>query len=198
MTTEDQLSDQAVRHAIWTEVFQIVTRFFPDVPVGVSNLCREVDGSWNASIYMVSNGVRETYVLGMLFSDPRNAELDHIESKEIWAVTPIGREFGSPDYERYEALDTTMRRFRAGSSKQSVQQASKLARKYKKDAGHVQHALRQMGHDVTLTVAAHVWMAYSEYMRAVWMSGAESIDSARDTLWRFFGDIDGLADGVFT
>ncbi|OGB35180.1 MAG: hypothetical protein A3F78_03305 [Burkholderiales bacterium RIFCSPLOWO2_12_FULL_61_40] len=70
----DLYSDKLVREAIWTEVSLIVRFFFPDQPIGFGDLCREDDGSWTASIHTIENGVRETYELGMLFSDPCHAE----------------------------------------------------------------------------------------------------------------------------
>ena len=105
MKNADLFNEKTVRGAIFTETFQIVRHFFPDQPIGVSDLYRCDDGSWTASIYMLSNGVRETYELGMLFSDPVHAETE----PEAMACPPVGREFGSPDYAHYDAYDTSQR-----------------------------------------------------------------------------------------
>ena len=51
------------------------------------------------------------------------------------------------------------------------------------DAHNVQLALRELGQDVTLDVAASVWKHYSQSLMASWMSGAETVQSAARTLY---------------
>jgi hypothetical protein len=90
--------EQTVRDAIWTEVFHIVTHFFPGLPIGVGDLYREDNGSWTASIYMVSNGVRETYELGALFCDPLNLDdFDFLGSLAIEAKGAADRAVAAID-----------------------------------------------------------------------------------------------------
>ncbi len=51
------------------------------------------------------------------------------------------------------------------------------------DARNVQLALRELGQDVTISVAASVWKHYSQSLMASWMSGAETVQSAARTLY---------------
>jgi hypothetical protein len=51
------------------------------------------------------------------------------------------------------------------------------------DARNVQLALRELGQNVTIEVAASVWRRYSRSMMAEWMSGAETVQSAARTLY---------------
>jgi hypothetical protein len=60
----------------------------------------------------------------------------------------------------------------------------------------VQDALRELGHVLSLPVSAYIWLRYSDYKRSEWMPGAETTERARNNLWQFFDDIDGLAVGV--
>lgn len=51
------------------------------------------------------------------------------------------------------------------------------------DARNVQLALRELGQDVTIDVAASVWKQYSKSLMKNWMSGAETAQSAARTLY---------------
>jgi hypothetical protein len=50
------------------------------------------------------------------------------------------------------------------------------------DVLNIQHALNQLGQEVTLEVAAAVWKNYSNLLSASWMSGAETVESAKKEL----------------
>lgn len=52
----------------------------------------------------------------------------------------------------------------------------------RKQAVNVQIALLELGHDVTVAVAAAVWRHHSNSLAAGWMSGAETVASAKRTL----------------
>jgi hypothetical protein len=62
-------AERDVRFAIMTEVSQMVRLFFPETLVGFSDVFRQDDGVWTVSLYMPETRIRETYVLGLLFSD---------------------------------------------------------------------------------------------------------------------------------
>ena len=71
--TSSLYSEREVRFALLTEVSQMVRQFFPETLVGFSDICREDDGAWTVSLYMPETGIRETYALGLMFSDPAHA-----------------------------------------------------------------------------------------------------------------------------
>ena len=52
----------------------------------------------------------------------------------------------------------------------------------RKDAVNVQIALFELGHDVSVAVAAAVWRHHSNSLMAGWMLGAETVASAKRTL----------------
>jgi hypothetical protein len=95
---DEIFTEQTVRDAIWTEVFQIVTHFFTGLPFGVGDLYREDNGSWTATIYTVSSGVCETYELGALFCDPLNLDdFDFLDSLAIKAKGAADRAIAAID-----------------------------------------------------------------------------------------------------
>ena len=102
------------------------------------------------------------------------------------SMAPVGREFGSPDFDRL--MDEDAKKF-ASDLAQWIQQSSasnvalQLEEDEVSDARNVQLALRQLGQDVTLGVAASVWKHYSQSLMASWMSGAETVPSAARTLY---------------
>lgn len=101
-------------------------------------------------------------------------------------MAPVGREFGSPDFDRL--MDEDAKKF-ASDLSQWIQQSSalntalQLEEKEISDARNVQLALRELGQDVTIDVAASVWKHYSQSLMANWMSGAETVQSAARTLY---------------
>lgn len=100
-----------------------------------------------------------------------------------WAnLVPVGREFGSPDYERlaqedFEVAQANLARLIAECSKDL--EPVRESQDFLSDTINVQMALREMGHEVNLDIAARVWMHYSNSLCAGWMSGAQSQESAR-------------------
>ena len=71
--TTSPFEEREVRFAIWTEISQMVRQFFPETLVGFGDLYRQDDGTWTVSLYMPETGIRETYALGLMFSDPAHA-----------------------------------------------------------------------------------------------------------------------------
>lgn len=71
--TRSMNAEREVLFAIHTEVSQMVRQFFPETLVGFSDISRQDDGVWTASLYMPETRVRKSYALGMLFSDPVRA-----------------------------------------------------------------------------------------------------------------------------
>lgn len=65
---------------------------------------------------------------------------------------------------------------------------------FQNDAVNVQLALQELGYKLDLPVAEAVWARYSSSLFADWMSGAETVASARRTLlmhcWRISSSID--------
>lgn len=105
-------------------------------------------------------------------------------------MAPVGREFGNPDYERLmqedsqdlkRALAELISRGQAAVTvKGQPVDPSELS-----DALNVQAALRELGHDVDVLVAASVWRLYSHSLRAQWLSGAETVSAAKLTLFYY-------------
>jgi hypothetical protein len=56
----------------------------------------------------------------------------------------------------------------------------------RKHARNVQIALLELGHDASLAVAAAVWRHHSNSLMASWMSGAETVASAKRTLLAYY------------
>ena len=101
-------------------------------------------------------------------------------------MAPVGREFGSPDYDRLTNEDA--KRF-ASDLARWIKQSSAINAGLQLDedetshARNVQLALCELGQDVTIDVAASVWKHYSQSLMASWMSGAETVQSAARTLY---------------
>lgn len=110
------------------------------------------------------------------------------EDREWLNATPVGREFGSPDYEKL--MEQDMREFRSNLSS-LIKVCSDLADAKTDDvaaeerqvAVNVQIALQELGQPVSLEVAAEVWRHHSKSLMACWIAGAETIDSAKKTLF---------------
>lgn len=110
------------------------------------------------------------------------------EDRAWESMTPVGREFGSPDYERLMKEDTdqwqaTLADLVAicNAGKGPVPETSE----FKEDAINVQLALKDLGYDVNLDTAARVWKHHSNSMMAGWMSGAQSVSSAQRAIIGF-------------
>ncbi len=105
-------------------------------------------------------------------------------------MAPVGREFGSPDYERLMEIDRAM--FQSNLSN-LLKECNELAEARSSDVApdeqqaalNVQVALKEFGQVVSLEVAAEVWRHHSNSMAAAWMSGAETVESAKKTLYYY-------------
>jgi hypothetical protein len=112
------------------------------------------------------------------------------EDKAWETMAPVGREFGSPDYERLAQQDALEFRLRLAELV-SVARIAAFGQCEPEDPGesssaqNVQVALREWGQDVSLLVAASVWRSYSNSVRAEWLSGAETVHSAKSALFYF-------------
>ena len=100
-------------------------------------------------------------------------------------IAPLGREFGSPDYERLMRQDAEA--IKAKLAKLVVACIADpavlpKASEYWQDTVHVQKALKELGHDVGLDTAVRLWKEHSRSLMASWMSGAQSVRSARTTI----------------
>lgn len=113
-------------------------------------------------------------------------------AKEINAwdnVIPVGREFGSPDFERLMEEDRV--EFQAklsnlvhecGSTEKANHEVDP-ANEFFQHAINVQRALKELGQEVNVGVAAAVWEHYSSSLAASWMSGADTVYLARKAIF---------------
>lgn len=102
------------------------------------------------------------------------------------SMMPIGCEVGSPDFDRL--MDEDGKKFETNLAKwiqHSHQDCGTtiLDPELSTDALNIQIALRQLGQEVTPEVAAAVWKCYSKSLSASWMAGAETVASAKRTLF---------------
>ena len=112
------------------------------------------------------------------------------EESEWLNAAPVGREFGSPDYEKL--MEQDMEEFRANLSG-LIKECSDIAdtksgdisAEERQDAVNVQIALQELGQPVSLDVAAEIWRHHSNSLMAGWMPGAETIESAKKTLFLY-------------
>jgi len=106
------------------------------------------------------------------------------------AIAPVGREFGSPDYERLAQQDALEFRLRLAELVSAARTAA-FGQSEPEDPGerttahNVQIALKEWEQDVSLLVAAFVWKSYSNSVKAEWLSGAETVHSAKSALFYF-------------
>ncbi len=104
-------------------------------------------------------------------------------------MAPVGREFGSPDYDRLMAEDAakfaTDLRAWIKVSQESVDrdEVEYAMREFSNDIHNIQLALGQLGQDVSLEAAASVWIHYSKSLCAGWMAGADTVKSAARALY---------------
>ena len=107
----------------------------------------------------------------------------------------VGREFGSLDYERLMEQDQATFQLNLSSLIQECQECCELAQSpvrvleldEHRDAVNVQTALQELGQHVSLDIAAEVWRHHCRSLMAQWMSGAQTVISARKTLF-FYGN----------
>lgn len=91
------------------------------------------------------------------------------EDRAWESMAPIGREFGSPDYERLMKEDADQWQAKladlvaiCNAGKGPMPEASE----FKEDAINVQLALKDLGLDVNLDTAARVWKHHSRSLMA--------------------------------
>jgi hypothetical protein len=107
------------------------------------------------------------------------------EEQEWLDMVPVGREFGSPDYERLmeedsrKIQDNLMHLVSKCRGLYDPQRDPLDDKKVRKDASNVQAALKELGFDVTVEDAATVWVRHSNSLCAGWMAGAETIKHAK-------------------
>lgn len=109
------------------------------------------------------------------------------EDRDWLNMAPVGREFGSPDYNRLTQQDFSDLMSNLSSlvnkcSDSSVDSNALSDLTQRKHAVNVQIALHELGQEVNLAVAAAVWRHHSNSLMAGWMSGAETVASAKRTL----------------
>ena len=118
------------------------------------------------------------------------------EEERAWDNMPaVGREFGSPDYERLMEQDRATFQLNLSSFIQECQECRELAQSpvrvleldEHQDAVNVQTALQELGQHVSLDIAAEVWRHHSRSLIAQRMSGAQTVISAQKTLF-FYGN----------
>ncbi len=104
------------------------------------------------------------------------------EDRAWESMAPVGREFGSPDYERLMKDDADQCQAKladlvaiCSAGKGPVPETSE----FEEDAINVQLALKELGYVVDLETAARVWKHHSRSLMAGWMSGAQSAMSAQ-------------------
>lgn len=122
------------------------------------------------------------------------------EEDRAWDnMAPVGREFGSPDYERLMEQDRAEFQSNLSSlikvcSDLAEARTGDVAADERQDALNVQIALQELGQHVSLKVAVEVWRHHSNSLMACWMSGAETIASAKKTV--FFYCMNTLHGGI--
>lgn len=103
-------------------------------------------------------------------------------------TAPVGREFGSPDYERLMEEDRV--EFQAKLSKvvhgcrltETSKSGTNQTGEFLQETINVQLALKELGQGVSVGVAAAVWEQYSISVAAAWMAGADTVPSAKKAL----------------
>jgi hypothetical protein len=149
------------------------------------------DGSIHlVAVFTEHCGYHEFWIgLGDRISAISKPVAQHAPSDEdvAWdSMAPVGREFGSPDYDRQVEEDA--KKFASDMGRWIQQSSTTYAGLQLEDdevshARNVQLALHELGQDVTLDVAASVWKSYSQSIMASWMAGAETVAGAARTLY---------------
>lgn len=102
-------------------------------------------------------------------------------------IAPVGREFGSPDYDRLMQQDHDEVKANLSSLIEKCAHASidmdyQFELPVREHVINVQLALHALGHNVSVAVAAAVWRHHSNSLMADWISGAETATSAKKTI----------------
>ena len=115
------------------------------------------------------------------------------EEERAWDNMPaVGREFGSPDYEKLMEQDRATFQLNLSSLIQECRELAQLPVRVleldeHRDAVNVQTALQELGQHVSLDITAEVWRHHSRSLMAQRMSGAQTVISAQKTLF-FYGN----------
>ena len=123
--------------------------------------------------------------------DRYDATSAYAEEIKAWdTMAPVGREFGSPDFERLmeedaKAFEANLTRLIEECSRTETAKQPPRADEYLQHAINVQTALSEFGQDVSVSVAAAVWEHYSDSQCACWLLGAETVKSAKAALFRY-------------
>jgi hypothetical protein len=121
--------------------------------------------------------------------DPDSEYAKEIESWDN--MVPVGREFGSPDFERLMEEDRVDFQEKLSSvvheckSTETARHEINPADEWYPDAINVQLALKELGQVVSVGLAAAVWEHYSSSLSASWMSGADTVRSAQKALFYY-------------
>lgn len=123
------------------------------------------------------------------FRDTRSS-WESAEDRAWNNMAPVGREFGSPDYDRLMQQDFIDFKSNLSSlidkcSDAYVDTDDPSDAAFRKQAVNVQIALHELGQDVSVAVAAAVWRHHSKSLMADWMSGAETVASAKKPLFAY-------------
>lgn len=119
-----------------------------------------------------------------------NPDSEYAKEANTWDnMAPVGREFGSPDFERL--MDEDRVAFQSKLSKlvhecrstETAKRGIDPTDEFLQDAVNVQLALKELGQEVSVSVAAAVWEHYSCSVAASWLSGADSVRSAQKMLF---------------
>ena len=158
------------------------------------------DGLWYRSKKSIRNGALTVHKMHWrgLASEPLKSLLERYDpsiprSQEELAwdtVVPVGREFGSPDFDWLTAKD--QKSFKANLVRLIDEcKTSEATNKWTvstedlPDALVVQAVLGELGQDVSVTLAATFWKVYSDKLAASWMTGANSLRSARKAIFSY-------------
>ena len=157
----------------------------------------QVDGPLTAKqIKALRKGVSKRLSRGKRLSGALLAQYDpsvpRSQEELDWDnMVPVGREFGSPDYERLmeeDARTIQVNLTRLVSKCKGLYDADENLlqdKKMRKDAINVQAVLRELGFDVSVEDAAAVWVRHSNSLCAGWMAGAEKVKHAKWALISF-------------
>lgn len=149
-------------------------------------------GRWRKNRAEMNHRKRKQRVLQLLHTRLHHPAFrwSSAEDRDWDSMAPVGREFGSPDYERLmqedsldlkRALAELISRGQAAvAAKSQPVDLSELS-----DALNVQAALREWGHEVDVLVAASVWRSYSHSLRAEWLSGVGTLSAEKLTLFYY-------------
>lgn len=109
------------------------------------------------------------------------------EARDWDNMAPVGREFGSPDYERLAAQDHAVVQSNLAQLIEICRSMGPLTLEGWQidDAFRIQSALRELGQQTNTATAALVWLHHSQAVLAGWLSGADTIESAKEALYSY-------------